>query len=103
MVVDRGRSQPLGEATLPVDHVTAANDRQHGPFVKGIWGVTTLYPGPRVLPGYRLPSQKGHSLNQTYTTPETAPDPWVLRRIAVKLTAWRNLLAGRPARFWSSR
>ena len=45
------------------------------PFVKEIWGVTTLYSGPRVLPGYRLPSQKGHSLNQTYATPETAPDP----------------------------
>ena len=25
MVVDSGRSQPLCEATLPVDHVTAAN------------------------------------------------------------------------------
>ncbi len=25
MVVDSGRSQPLSEATLPIDHVTAAN------------------------------------------------------------------------------
>ena len=35
------------------------------PFVKGIWGVMTLYPVPGVLPGYRLPSQKGHSLKGT--------------------------------------
>ena len=32
------------------------------PFVKGIWGVTTLYSGPGVLPGYGLSSQKGHSV-----------------------------------------
>ena len=42
-------------------------DRESDPnrfvrFVKGIWGVTTLYSGPGVLPGYRLPSQKGSSL-----------------------------------------
>ena len=36
-------------------------------FVRGIWGVTTLYPDPGVLPEYRLSSQKGHSVNQTYT------------------------------------
>ena len=32
------------------------------PFVKGIWGVTTPYSGPGVLPGYWLPSRKGHSV-----------------------------------------
>ena len=44
-------------------------------FVKGIWGVTTLYSGPRVLPGYWLPSQKGSSLNQPYTTPQNHHTP----------------------------
>ena len=43
--------------------------------MKGIWGVTTLYSGPGVLPEYWLPSQKGHSVNQPYATPGTATDP----------------------------
>ena len=31
-------------------------------FVKGIWGVTTPYPGFQVLPGYWFSSQKRHSV-----------------------------------------
>ena len=58
MIVDSGRSQRVGESTLPVDHVAAAyGGDPFVPFVKGIWGVMTLYFGPGVLPGYWLPSQ----------------------------------------------
>ena len=44
--------------------------RESGPnravrFVKGIWGVMTLYSGPQVASGYWLSSQKGHSVKGT--------------------------------------
>ena len=34
-------------------------------FVKGIWGVMTLFFDPGVLPGYWLSSQRGHSVKGT--------------------------------------
>ena len=44
-------------------------------FVKGIWGVTTVYSGPRVVPGYRLPSRKGHSVKQSPAEAATCHSP----------------------------
>ena len=44
-------------------------------FVKGIWGVTTLYSGPGVVPGYWLSSQKGHSVKEPPAETATCRPP----------------------------